>query len=447
MFIIASMFLPVFVFAQQTDVAPTGTSQCANLTASFGYGMRDSGDVSNVAMLQDFLNSNGYLKVPTTGFFGKATLQAVKNFQSANGITPTGYVGAFTRAKIQDIDCNTSNSTGTNANVPLNNTSANNDRANTNPGSNNDRANTGQGENNDHGDQSHGGMNENHGPRANVMTQAQAQAFVSGLGITGPTAQTLINALTQPANTPPPAEGMHLANTPAEGMHLQDSIRLSQAATIDDIYVKAPNIMVDGKNLSYVKIYAVSSGTGVTAGTLLGNATLQYTGTSGDSNGEQKWSFTPAVGSYTQIYAEGYNLQSQLVGTVTLSLTGVSQIYNALWGTTANSASVSSNQSVTAPQLSTFTGSHGTFWAKSYGLSMVKIYAVGTGTGVVSGTLLGSMTLNGTSDSGAQSWSFPAPVMGMMATSVYAIGYTKDAQVNQVDFPYTGVSDINSHLY
>src|ERR1035437_2639025 len=44
--------------------------------------------------------------VAPTGFFGSATLKAVKNFQRANGISPTGYVATYTRAKIKEIDCN-----------------------------------------------------------------------------------------------------------------------------------------------------------------------------------------------------------------------------------------------------------------------------------------------------------------------------------------------------
>jgi PKD repeat protein len=40
-----------------------------------------------------------------TGFFGRQTLNAVFLFQRANGISPTGYAGPLTRARIQVIDC------------------------------------------------------------------------------------------------------------------------------------------------------------------------------------------------------------------------------------------------------------------------------------------------------------------------------------------------------
>lgn len=89
----------------KTDIPPAGINQCASLTKNIGYGSRDVGDFADVSMLQDFLSTNGYLRGTSTGFFGKATLGAVKAFQSANGITPTGYVGTYTRAAITKIDC------------------------------------------------------------------------------------------------------------------------------------------------------------------------------------------------------------------------------------------------------------------------------------------------------------------------------------------------------
>lgn len=103
-----SLFLiPALSFAQQTEVDPTGAASCADIGQNLRYGNRDSDANNNaVSMLQDFLNTNGFLTATPTGFFGNATLKAVKAFQKSNGITPTGYVAAFTRAKIKDIDCN-----------------------------------------------------------------------------------------------------------------------------------------------------------------------------------------------------------------------------------------------------------------------------------------------------------------------------------------------------
>ncbi|MEI6553213.1 MAG: peptidoglycan-binding domain-containing protein [bacterium] len=170
--IIAGLFAlllsPSSTFAQQTDASTSGLSDCAIITSDLHYGDRDSGISSNVSMLQDFLNSNGYLKAIPNGFFGKMTLSAVKRFQSDNGITPTGVVGSFTRAKIQSIDCGgtttTSSQTSTTQTAvatPTVSSSSN-----------------------------------------NGMSLSQANALVSSLGITGAQAQALLYALTRTTANP-----------------------------------------------------------------------------------------------------------------------------------------------------------------------------------------------------------------------------------------------------
>ncbi len=103
-FLIAS---PSFVFAAQDgdlDPADVGAS-CADITHDLRYRMRDTATNDDIAVLQDFLNSNGYTTVSPAGFFGTSTLKAVKKFQSANGLRQTGFVGPKTRAKIKAIDC------------------------------------------------------------------------------------------------------------------------------------------------------------------------------------------------------------------------------------------------------------------------------------------------------------------------------------------------------
>jgi PKD repeat protein len=95
--------LPVFSFAQVADTNPNGLS-CAIISKNLAYGMRDTND-SDVSILQDFLHDKGFLSSLPTGFFGRQTLNAVFLFQRANGISPTGYVGSLTRARIQVIDC------------------------------------------------------------------------------------------------------------------------------------------------------------------------------------------------------------------------------------------------------------------------------------------------------------------------------------------------------
>ena len=196
---IATLGMPAFSFAQQTDANAPGNNNCAVLNQNLYFGAHDSSSNSDVFMLQDFLNSNGYLKASPNGFFGRQTWAGVKKFQSDNGITPTGNVGPFTRAKIQQIDCNPTTPT-----TPTN-TSGNTIQS-VNPANTPSVSPTVS------------------TPNANVMSQTQAQAFVSSLGISGVAAQTLISALTTtpnanstnhlnpanqpvvtPANTPAPA--------------------------------------------------------------------------------------------------------------------------------------------------------------------------------------------------------------------------------------------------
>ena len=59
------------------------------------FGMRSPA----VSKLQEVLISQGYLFIrEPTGYFGSLTLEAVKNYQRVNGISPiSGYVGPLTR--------------------------------------------------------------------------------------------------------------------------------------------------------------------------------------------------------------------------------------------------------------------------------------------------------------------------------------------------------------
>ena len=87
------------------DVYIPPQNDCLDLKTSLSYRMRDYGSSNNVYLLQDFLQSKGYLDQEPTGFFGLKTFAAVKSFQRANGISPIGYVGAGTRAKIKALTC------------------------------------------------------------------------------------------------------------------------------------------------------------------------------------------------------------------------------------------------------------------------------------------------------------------------------------------------------
>jgi len=107
-------------FKTPTAIVQPVTPDCAVIPVDLSYTERDSSkNGSGVSILQDFLNSNGYLSVTPTGYFGRMTVNAVKAFQSANGLSVTGKADSATRAKIQDVDCNTNiTTTTTNPSTP-----------------------------------------------------------------------------------------------------------------------------------------------------------------------------------------------------------------------------------------------------------------------------------------------------------------------------------------
>lgn len=78
-----------------------------------GLTLGDQGD--NVQRVQQLLNKYGYLSsANTTGYFGEVTEQAVKKFQSNNGLSSDGSVGMLTMAKLtsENVKKNTSGSSG-----------------------------------------------------------------------------------------------------------------------------------------------------------------------------------------------------------------------------------------------------------------------------------------------------------------------------------------------
>lgn len=64
------------------------------------FGLRKDSDVTD---LQEFLTDQGYYAGPITGNYFLLTVQAVKKFQSVNGINPTGYFGFLSRAVANKI--------------------------------------------------------------------------------------------------------------------------------------------------------------------------------------------------------------------------------------------------------------------------------------------------------------------------------------------------------
>src|SRR3989344_1941230 len=108
--LLLGVLVPVSLFAQtNTDIDLDGpASSCVSLqSSSLRYKSRDINTNGEVSTLQDFLQSENYLNSEPTGYFGLLTLKAVKDFQSANSINPTGYVGPITRAKISTLTCGT----------------------------------------------------------------------------------------------------------------------------------------------------------------------------------------------------------------------------------------------------------------------------------------------------------------------------------------------------
>jgi hypothetical protein len=111
--ILSFLLIPSLVFGQSYDIRPTVTtapalptySNCVQLNRNFGLGSSDFTTGGEVSMLQNFLVSRGYGNFTGRGYFGLLTFQAVKNFQRANNVSPTGYVGPITRQRISFMTC------------------------------------------------------------------------------------------------------------------------------------------------------------------------------------------------------------------------------------------------------------------------------------------------------------------------------------------------------
>ena len=79
------------------------TSKCLILTHFMEFGSRDS----QVFPLQNFLMENGYLEMYSTGFFGRNTEFAVKEWQKRHSIDIKGWAGPSTRGSIAGLTCKT----------------------------------------------------------------------------------------------------------------------------------------------------------------------------------------------------------------------------------------------------------------------------------------------------------------------------------------------------
>lgn len=106
---VVSAFLPMLAFAQSVTDTVSDQIDCAVITHALKLGSKDANTGGDVTTLQTYLSQANFLDADPTGYFGKATKKAVQDFQSANGITPLGSVGPYTRMKIKEISCADSN--------------------------------------------------------------------------------------------------------------------------------------------------------------------------------------------------------------------------------------------------------------------------------------------------------------------------------------------------
>ena len=96
------------------DIDTTVTSTCIDLKSDMlRYKATDAATGGEVSELQDFLIAGGFLKTQATGYFGLGTFTAVKMYQKSIGLTPTGYVGLLTKAKIKERSCSVGQNTDT----------------------------------------------------------------------------------------------------------------------------------------------------------------------------------------------------------------------------------------------------------------------------------------------------------------------------------------------
>ncbi len=86
---------PVEFITKNNNIS-SSTNSTSTLTKNLFFGSHDK----QVFILQKNLIEKHYLKTSANGYFGRSTLKAVKKFQKANGLTPTGFVGPKTRAAL-----------------------------------------------------------------------------------------------------------------------------------------------------------------------------------------------------------------------------------------------------------------------------------------------------------------------------------------------------------
>jgi peptidoglycan hydrolase-like protein with peptidoglycan-binding domain len=87
------------------DIDTQAESECLVLTKDLRLRSRDAKTEGEVSLLQDFLNTRGYLRTEPTGYFSVSTFAAVKAFQKEMKLRPTGFVSVLTRKAIEKVSC------------------------------------------------------------------------------------------------------------------------------------------------------------------------------------------------------------------------------------------------------------------------------------------------------------------------------------------------------
>ena len=88
-------------------------TSCTVITKNLSRGSTNSNSGLQVMSLQKFLYSEGYLSTSPTGLYGSLTVNAIKKFQKAKGLSAIGSTGPLTRAAIRKDSCFTSTTINT----------------------------------------------------------------------------------------------------------------------------------------------------------------------------------------------------------------------------------------------------------------------------------------------------------------------------------------------
>lgn len=97
-----------FTTRPQIETIPSPPNN-VQITKNLFFGSRGE----QVVTLQTVLIQQGYMTGHATGYFGIITFKAVKQFQKAHGINPTGYVGPLTRKVLMNMTAASPVSTNT----------------------------------------------------------------------------------------------------------------------------------------------------------------------------------------------------------------------------------------------------------------------------------------------------------------------------------------------